>query len=194
MVFASNDDIDQILAQIDLRDPLGRRDLCAIILARNLGLRVSELVALDVFDVAVGREVRSSLYVRPETAKYRSARVIPMNAAAREAVASLLAFNVSRGFSIAPGAPLLATKRHGRMTVRAVQRLVAELRERARLAIPITPHGFRKNFATNVVAASNVRVAQKLLGHRRLETLVVYTHPSQAELAQAVDRLGEVRP
>lgn len=80
------------------------------------------------------------------------------------------------------------------MTVRAVQRLVAELRERARLAIPITPHGFRKNFATNVVAASNIRVAQKLLGHRRLETLVTYTHPSQTELAQAVDRLAQVRP
>lgn len=88
MIFASNDDIDQILAQIDLRDPLGRRDLCALILARNLGLRVAELVALNVFDVAVGREVRPALYVRPETAKYRSARVIPLNAAAREAVAS----------------------------------------------------------------------------------------------------------
>lgn len=189
MVFASNDDIDRILAQIDLRDPLGVRDFCALTIARHTGLRVSELVSLDVYDVAVGREVRRSLYVRSETAKFGRARRVPLNSAARESVARLLAFNARRGFSTEPKAPLLSSKKHGRMTIRAVQRLVAELRERARLAARITPHSFRGNFATNLASASNIRITQRALGHRRLDTVAIYTFPSNEEMAAAVERL-----
>jgi site-specific recombinase XerD len=189
MVFASNDDIHRILAVIDVRDPLGVRDLCALQLAQFTGLRISELVALNVSDVAAGHEVRRSLYVRPETAKNSRGRVVPLSSCARAVVARLLDFNKRRGFSVAPDAPLLFTKQHKRMSARTVQRLMADLRERARLATPVTMHSFRKNFATNVVAASNVRVAQQLLGHARLETLSTYAHPSQADLEQAVECL-----
>jgi site-specific recombinase XerD len=81
------------------------------------------------------------------------------------------------------------------MTVRAIQRLVADLREKACLALPVTPHSFRKHFATRVARLSNVRVAQKLLGHKRLNTVEIYTFPSNEELAAVVDLLDkEGRP
>ena len=68
MVFATSDDIDRILAQVDPRDPLGVRDICLLTLARHTGLRVSELIGLDVFDVVAGQgdqpgEVRVGRYV-----------------------------------------------------------------------------------------------------------------------------------
>jgi integrase/recombinase XerC len=132
MVFASSDDVIRLLAQIDLRDPMGVRDHCMLVLACHTGLRVAELCGLDVRDVVADGRVRESLYVRPEIAKGSRARRLPLNSAAREAIARQLDFLRRRGFSAQPEAPLFVAKSHRRLTTRAVQYVVAELRERAR--------------------------------------------------------------
>jgi integrase/recombinase XerC len=190
MVFASTEEIDQILAQIDLRDPMGVRDWCMLTLVRHTGLRVAELAGLDVHDVLGAGEIRSTLHVRAEIAKGLRPRIVPLNAAARQAIARQVDFLRRRGFSTRPEAPLFVTKSHRRITTRAIQYVVAELRAKADLAAPISPHSFRHNFASRVAETTgNIRVVQKLLGHKRLKTSQVYTHPSRAELERAVDRL-----
>jgi integrase/recombinase XerD len=86
---------------------------------------------------------------------------------------------------------LFTTKAHNRLMPRALQYVVAELRERARMAKPVTCHSFRKNFGTHVAAGAGVRAAQMLLGHKRLNTVTIYTEVSRHDLAAAVERLAE---
>jgi integrase/recombinase XerC len=119
------------------------------------------------------------------------ARLIPLNASARQAVSLLLQFNQARGFSIAPEAPLLVNRRGQALPVRTFQHLVQRYREAAQLSSRITPHAFRHTMATDLVQSTgNLRVAQAVLGHARLNTVQVYTHPTPAELARALDTIG----
>jgi integrase/recombinase XerC len=130
------------------------------------------------------------LYVSSAIGKGRRARTIPLNETARNAITTILAFNVRRGFSIAADRPLLMTKKHERMTVRAVQRLVEVKREEAHLDIPATPHTLRHSYASRALSCGgNVREVQELLGHVRINTTQLYTHPSREELAAVAARM-----
>lgn len=190
---ASTQDVQRMLDQIDLRDPFGVQDHCLLVIAANTGLRVGELVSLDVFDVSHDGQPRLCLFLRAETCKGRKSRIVPLNSVARQAIERLIRFNRSRGFSTEPKAPLFVTKRHRRLTARAVQYIVAELRERAGLAVTLTPHSMRRGFGTEIMrACGNARVAAQLMGHAHVSTsLTYYVHPSEADLANAVERLAQ---
>lgn len=184
------DEARQLLAAVDLRDPFGSRDRAMLVLCLHTGLRVSELVGLDVHHVALEGCPRAALYVPPALGKGGRGRTIPLNQTARQAIADLLAFNRRRGFSTAPDRPLLVTRKHERLTARAVQRLVKMLREKAGLDVPATPHSLRHTFASTVLSCnSNLRVVQLLLGHQRLATVEIYSHPTREDLRLAVERM-----
>ena len=184
------EELTQLLAVIDRRAPFGVRDHAMLLLSAHTGLRVSELVGLNHHDVVHAGQPRDVLFVRNAIAKGRHHRTVPLNAAARHAVAQLLAFNQRRGFSVAPQAPLLVTRKHERLSDRAVQRLVKALREQVGLAVPATPHSLRHLFASRIASTTgNLRVVQQLIGHKRLSSTEVYLHPTRDELAAAVQRL-----
>ena len=189
MEFANVSEYNSIESQVDVRDPMGVRDLGLLQLAWSTGLRVSELASLNHFDVMDAGQVRQVLYVRPATAKYQRGRQIPLNALAQEAIRKVVDFNRRRGFSTAPQAPLFSSKKHQRITVRAIQRLVEDLRKKANLAKPITPHSIRHAFACRVLKQSNLIAVKELLGHERLETCNIYLHLDVDELKDAVDRI-----
>jgi integrase/recombinase XerC len=177
---------------VDLQAPLGPRDYLLLVLDYNTGLRVSELAALNVSHVAFKGVPRSVLHVTASIAKGRKSRLIPLNSLARKAVAKLLAFNQSRGFSTAPDAPLFVTKTHRRISVRTIQWLIAELREKAGIDFKATPHSVRHAFASQIVEnTGDVMIAKQLLGHARLTSTQVYLHPRRDALAQAVETLVE---
>jgi integrase/recombinase XerC/integrase/recombinase XerD len=160
-------------------------------LALHTGLRVSELIGLNHADVIHGGMARSVLFVHREIAKGRVERKVPLNESARRAAITLLRFNQARGFSTAAQAPLFVTRKHQRVSVRLVQRLVQSLRERAGLAVPATPHALRRTFATQLVQASgHLLAAKQILGHRRLETIERYVRVSGADLAAAVEQIA----
>lgn len=185
-------EVRQLLGAVDMTDPFGPRDHALITFCYHTGLRVSELVALDVHHVAVGTTPRAALHVPSDIGKGRHERTLPLNETARAAVATILAFNARRGFSIAADRPLFVAKKHTRMTVRAVQRLVEALRNKAQLDVPATPHTLRHSHASAVLSCNgNLRIVQQLLGHRRLSTVEIYTHPTRDELAAAVARMHE---
>src|SRR5688572_4766206 len=117
----------QLLAAIDLRDAFGVRDHAMLVFALNTGLRVSELVGMNVGDVFQGGVPRPAIFVSSAIAKGDSERKIPLNETARRAVSTLLRFNQARGFSTAAEAPLFVTRKHERVSVRLVQRLVQAL-------------------------------------------------------------------
>lgn len=182
----NSDDTARLLAAVDLRDPFGPRDHAMLVLALHTGLRVSELAGLNVGHVSRSGQPRQTLHVNAAIAKGGQERQIPLNDAAREAVRQLLDFNRRRNFSTAPDAPLFVTRKHERVSVRLIQRLVETLRNRADLDVPATPHALRRTFATRVGQATNMRVLQKLMGHRRMQTLVHYVEATPADLEAAV--------
>ena len=71
------------------------RNRCIVLLMLNTGLRIKEAVSLNVADVFDNGRVREDLYVRPETAKRKKARYIPLNSSAKAAIAEVLLFNLS---------------------------------------------------------------------------------------------------
>ena len=192
MMNLTQSELRRLLAAIDLKAPLGPRDYCLIVFAYSTGLRVSELHALDVAQVALQGTPRENLEVRAADAKYRHARLIPLNSLARKAVSKMLSFNRARGFSVLPDAPLFQTKEHKRMPVRTMQWVVQCLRNKAGLDFQVSPKTLRHSFASDIAQnTGNLRIVQKLLGHRRLDTSAVYTHPRRDEMARAVETLAE---
>lgn len=163
-----------------------RRDKAILLLALNTGLRVGELVGLDAGDVKNGT-VKYELLVRKEISKGKKERLIPLNASAREAIKTLLEYNVSKNYPANPTSPLLQSRNHSRMTSRRVQQIIQALRTRTMLDINVTPHTLRHTFATKVLRkTNNLRIVQELLGHSSITTTTVYTHPSREDLMEAV--------
>jgi site-specific recombinase XerD len=192
MIVLTTEEARRLVAAVDLSHPFGRRDRAMLVLAFHTGLRVSELASLDAADVANGDVPRETLFVRAEIGKGGKSRVIPLNDIARKAVASLLLFNQARGFSVEPKAPLLVTRKHTRLSVRSIQRIVEELRTKAHLDVPATPHSMRHTFASHIAKRTgNVRVVQQLLGHARLNTAEIYVTTDRGQLEDAVAQLAK---
>ncbi len=182
----------RLVAAVDPHDPFGPRDHALLVFALHTGCRVSELAALTVGMVAVDGAPRQTLFLPASMTKGARSRAIPLNQAARQAVAQLIDFNRRRGFPTGLSAPLFCNRMHQPMTVRAIQRMVQATREKARLDVPATPHSLRHSCASSILSCTgNLRVVQQILGHRRLNTVEIYSHPTREDLRQAVELTAE---
>ena len=178
----------QLLAAIPPRSPFGARDHAVIRLFAQTGLRVAEMVGLNVGHV-YSQAPFDQVDLPAAICKGRRSRIMPLNPAARQAVQDLVDFLKMRGFQANPDSPLLQDRRHRRLPVREVQRLVQVYRETAGLPVRATPHTFRHSFASHLATRVSLRIVQQLLGHRFLASTEVYLHTQPAQLAQAVATL-----
>jgi site-specific recombinase XerD len=184
-------EVRRMLAAIDLNSPMGPRDHLLIVFAYTTGLRVGELASLNVSNVALNGVARQTLHVLPEVAKFRKGRLVPLNSLAQKAVAKLLAFNRARGFSTVNDAPLFVTKKHQRLSVRTIQWMVEQLRNKANIDFKATPHSLRHGFATVLLQRSgNLRAVKALLGHEYLTSTEVYLHHRREDLADVVETMA----
>jgi integrase/recombinase XerC len=172
------EEMDRLLISADVSTVAGRRDQAILELFYASGLRLSELVGLDLEDANLsGRVVR----VRGKGGKER---LVPFNKTAGEAIRSMLADRKSRSnFRQEPARhtrrrdPLFLNLRGGRLTTRSVDRIVRQHVRRAAIARGISPHALRHTFATHLLqAGADLRAIQELLGHARLATTQRYTH------------------
>ena len=161
-------------------DPLAVRDRALFELAYSSGLRLSELSGLDVggCDVA-GGEVRV-------LGKGSKERVVPVGAAARDALARWLAM---RGAHAASGVTAMFTGRGGRrLSPRSIQQRLAEWAIRQGLSRHVHPHMLRHSFASHVLQSSgDLRAVQEMLGHASIASTQVYTHLDFQALAKVYD-------
>ena len=182
----SIDEMERLLEVPDVTDPLGCRDRAILELFYASGLRLSELVGLDLEDVNLrGRMVR----VMGKGAKER---LVPFNSATEQSVrawlakrAVLLAEHV--GLRAADRRqktdPLFLNFRGARLTGRSVQRLVARYVSLCSTRFGISPHALRHSFATHLLQrGADLRAIQELLGHVQLSTTQRYTHVNAAQL------------
>ncbi len=166
-----------------------KRDKAIIKLAANTGLRVSELCSLNLSDVKNGR-IKEELLVRKEITKGKSERLIPLNDKAKKAIEELLTWNQDQNFKQDPDNFLLISQKGNKFTRQHIQRIVKKAREKANLDIKATPHSLRHTFATRVLdKTDNLRIVQKLLGHKSIATTQIYADVSREKLRYAVSLL-----
>ena len=180
--------MQQLLTHLELRaasqDPAALRELALVELLYASGLRVSELIGLDVASVDLHR-----LTVRV-TGKGDKERVVPFGVPAQAAILGYLdrgrpAFAAHAGTMPPTGALFLGT-RGQRLGVRAVYRLVATLLADVPGNGPAGPHALRHTAATHLLdGGADLRAVQELLGHASLGTTQIYTHVSAERLKQS---------
>jgi integrase/recombinase XerC len=181
------DEMSKLLEMPDTQDPLGRRDKAILEMFYASGLRLSELVGLDVEDLNLsGRVVRV-------LGKGRKERIVPFNRTAAEALRVWLADREGLRVPAAEKSPVMRTKRHreplflnyqgGRLSTRSVDKLVRRYVAACSTRFGISPHALRHSFATHLLeAGADLRAIQELLGHARLSTTQRYTHVNAAQL------------
>jgi len=173
--------------------PLGRRDRAILELFYASGLRLSELVGLDLEDVNLSARMVRVL------GKGGKPRLVPFNSSTATALRvylkdreRLVARSVSEKSEDAPRAlprraprrePLFVNYRGTRLTVRSVDRLVRKYVAATSTRIGISPHALRHSFATHLLQrGADLRSIQEMLGHARLSTTQRYTHVNAAQL------------
>jgi integrase/recombinase XerC len=159
---------------------LQQRDVAIMELLYSSGLRLAELVGLDLnaLDLA-DRTVRV-------TGKGNKTRVVPVG---RKAVTALNRWLLSRTKIAAVGEQAVFTGRNGRrLGPRAIQLRLAEIARLQGLPVKVHPHLFRHSFATHLLESSqDLRGVQELLGHADISTTQVYTHLDFQHLARIYD-------
>jgi integrase/recombinase XerC len=190
---------------MDAPDPtgtLGVRDRAMLEMLYGAGLRVSELVGLNVGDYdatartvhVVGKGNRERVALLGRVAGRRLGRYLswarPELAARRVGTSVTGCAQVSErgaaqvtGAAAASGKALFLNYRGGRLSERSVQRMLSKYARE--LGLTVTPHTLRHSFATHLLdGGADLRVIQELLGHATLNTTQVYTHVSQERLRQ----------
>lgn len=159
------------------------RDKAVCELAYSAGLRLAELLALDLADArAMLRE--GSVTV---TGKGRKTRTVPVGSKARAALAAWLE---TRPQLAGPDEPALFVSERGRrLSARAVQARMQRWALRAGLGAGLHPHVLRHSFASHVLQSSgDLRAVQEMLGHASIATTQVYTKLDFQHLAEVYDR------
>lgn len=177
-----NLDVDALEQLLNIEDdsPLGLRDRAIMELFYASGLRLAELVGLNIADVDL--KSRQLLVL----GKGRKQRLVPFGSKALQALEKWLKV---RGQMCHVGEKaLFVSMRQKRMTTRAVQQRLNVWAKRQHIGNHVHPHKLRHSFATHMLEGSgDLRVVQELLGHANLSTTQVYTHLDFQHLAKVYD-------
>jgi integrase/recombinase XerC len=176
-------DADQMARVLEspAEGPLGLRDAAIMELLYSSGLRLAELVGLDLLQLDLpDRTVRV-------TGKGQKVRIVPVG---RKAVDALKTWILTRASIAAPGEMAVFVGRNGRrLGPRAIQLRLADIARRQGLPVKLHPHLFRHSFATHLLESSqDLRTVQELLGHADISTTQVYTHLDFQHLAHIYDQ------
>ncbi len=164
------------------------RDYCILTLFLNCGVRISELVGLNLNDVH-GEQLRV-------LGKGNKERIVFLNAACQQAITDWLA--VRPATAATDRNALFVTRRHTRMTTDAVHYMVKQRLKKAGLdASQYSSHKLRHTAATLMLQNGvDVRTLQEVLGHEHLNTTQIYTHVDNENLRSAAkaNPLGNIKP
>lgn len=175
-------DTDQITRLLDLpvSDALSARDACMMELIYSSGLRVSELVNLDIADLDLHDH---SLRV---TGKGSKQRMLPIG---RKALQALDLWLTKRDeLADYSSSALFVSQRGSRITVRTVQQRMEYWGKRLGITGKVHPHRLRHSFASHMLESSgDLRAVQELLGHEDISTTQIYTHLDFQHLMQVYE-------
>ena len=177
----SLEEIERMIAQIDMSKAEGHRNRAIIEILYGSGLRVSELVNLRLSDIYIVEG-----YIRV-CGKGNKQRLVPISQEAMTWFAYWL--EDRHALDIKPEATdIVFLNRYGRQLTRAmIFTVVKRLAEQADIHKTISPHTLRHSFATHLLQnGADLRIIQQLLGHETIGTTEIYTHVEVQDLREAI--------
>jgi len=186
-VHLSVEDAIRFIETPDADSDFGKRDRAILELLYATGVRVSELVQLDLRDIDFNNKLLRVF------GKRRKERIVPFGEPAAKALRDYLTirerFLLNAPVTKRDAQPLILNYQGTRMTTRSVGRLVEKYIRMCAGIHDISPHALRHSFATHLLdSGADLRDIQALLGHARLSTTQVYTHVSMEKLIEVYDK------
>lgn len=182
MQFLSVDKIELLLSQPKLSSKSGLRDRAILEVLFSTGLRVSELVGLNIDQISFDTLEFGVI------GKGRRPRVVFLSERSADWLKRWLNTRDDHWQPVFTrfAGKKVDTKEEGesmRLTSRSVQRIVDKYARMAKLPIKISPHGIRHSFATDLLQnGASLRDVQEMLGHKNISTTQIYTHVTQPQL------------
>jgi site-specific recombinase XerC len=175
--------IGRLLAVLEGPRWLDKRNVAIVSLMVRAGLRVSEVVSLNLDDLTIS-ERKGQVVVRQ--GKGLKERSVPLSRLARVALEEWLEVRPSFADQM-----LFFSQSGSSISSRDVQRLVRDARNKVGIASPVTPHILRHTFATRALRQAKMDLAtiSRILGHENLTTTARYLHPDQTMMSEMVEEL-----
>ncbi|MCR4409444.1 MAG: site-specific tyrosine recombinase XerD [Candidatus Saccharicenans sp.] len=178
----SLEEVESLLEKPDLKKPQGIRDRAVLEVLYGCGLRVSELVSLELKDV---RLAQGFLICR---GKGNKERIVPVGRAATRWLKTYLK-EVRPQWDRRGSTAIFLTRRGQPFTRQGIWKILKAYGQQAGLRDKIHPHVLRHSFATHLLErGADLRSVQMLLGHSQITTTQIYTHVSRDRLKQIYDR------
>lgn len=177
-------EIDRILKSTELDTISGVRDRAIMELLFSTGLRVSELVSLDIDNVNL---VTGEFEVM---GKGRKARVVFLTDSAKDWLSKYLSMRDDAYSPLflryaGPKTNNELTDEKYRLSTRSIERLVDKYRKKAGIISKVSPHTLRHSFATDLLShGADLRSVQEMLGHKNISTTQIYTHVTNLRLKE----------
>ena len=174
--FLAIEEITRLLEAPNLTTPQGQRDRAFMELLYASGLRVSELVSLDLEQIDLdAREIRV-------IGKGSKERMVLMGEPAAKALNNYFDEGRPELLSTKKSNAMFLNRDGGRLTDRSVQSILQEYANKAGIGKKVYPHMLRHTFATHLLnGGADLRVTQELLGHASLASTQIYTHVSKSQ-------------
>ncbi|WP_224482679.1 site-specific tyrosine recombinase XerD [Robertkochia aurantiaca] len=178
----AEEEIDKMIAAIDLSTPEGERNRAMIETLYSCGLRVSELTGLRFSDLFFEEG-----FIRV-SGKGSKQRFVPITRVAQKYI-NTYSYEVRVHLNIAKGhEDYVFLNRRGRQLTRAmIFTIVRNLAEKAGVKKKISPHTLRHSFATHLLTGgADLRAIQQMMGHENITTTEVYVHLNRSDLARSI--------
>ncbi|MGI6663535.1 MAG: site-specific tyrosine recombinase XerD [Bacillota bacterium] len=170
-------EVERLLNQPDLSTPAGKRDKAMLELLYATGIRVSELVNLNILDVDLKEG-----FVRC-MGKGSKERVVPVGDIAVSALRTYLEGARPKLVADAKEKALFVNHHGKRLTRQGFWKIVKKYATQAQIRKEITPHTLRHSFATHLLEnGADIRAVQEMLGHADISTTQIYTHVTKDRL------------
>ena len=166
----SVEEVDRLIAAVDLDSAFGKRDRAMLETLYGLGLRVSELISLRISSIWTEQGFVSVI------GKGDKQRLVPLGGMARDAIRDYL--EVRGPAADRESSDILFLNRFGRALTRiAVFKMIKAYAVKAGISKEISPHTLRHYFATHLIEnGADLRAVQEMLGHESILTTEIYTH------------------
>lgn len=180
--FLYPEELSSLLMAPDQNMPKGIRDQAILEVIYGAGLRVAEIVRMNVNDIDFDEGEIKVL------GKGSKERIVLFGSHAREAIHHYIEKGRPKLAGSEKSSALFINHRGSRLTIRSVERLIVQHSKKAGLTKKVTPHTLRHSFATHLLAGgADLRMVQELLGHVSLSTTQVYTHITKERLKEVYD-------
>ena len=175
-------EIDQIIASIDLSKENGERNRAIIECLYSCGIRVSELVTIKISDLLFKEKIIQV------TGKGNKQRIVPLSNTLIKYLTNYIDFVRSKQKIDPKSTDILFLNRRGQQISRVmVFNIIKKLGKSVGINKKISPHTFRHSFATHLVeGGADLRVIQEMLGHTNITTTEIYTHLNSDYLRQEI--------